>query len=90
MFNKDAEKLSLNDDHVIKTLGSIIRIASYLPTIGEVARISGLSRGVTDRALQKLCKRGYASFVKSGKNESVHRFSLEDKGIQYAYEKGLL
>lgn len=88
MFNKDAEKMTPNDTRVLNTLACILRPAGYIPAVGELARIADLPRGVCDRCLQKLCKRGYVECVAQEKGRVKFRFTLTQKGIHYVVDKG--
>ena len=86
MFNKDAEKMSKNQAHLLDTLACIARPAGYIPSVGELARIADLSSGVCDRALQVLCRRGYVECVKQERRRVKFRFMLTTKGIHYVVD----
>lgn len=73
---------------VLHALSCLHKVSGYNPTIGEIAKVAGVSYGVAYRALEKLC--GYAfiqSHVQSTKKVG-YRFSPSIAGNQFLSEKG--
>ena len=68
--------LTPNNRSVLNALSCICAPSGYKPSVGEVARIAGVARGVADRSLQKLCKMGYAKCFPQTKGRVNFRFSV--------------
>jgi len=71
--------------HAVKALHSV---SGYNPTIGEVAKVAGVSYGVSDRALQKLCGLQYVDCHKQKGKRVQYRFSSNNFGNSVLLAKG--
>ena len=81
-------RVTQNQVIVLLSLHLMHKVSGYNPTIGEVAKVAGVSYGVAYRALEKLCGFGYIrSHVQSTKKVG-YRFSDTWQGEEFLKSKG--
>lgn len=68
--------LTPNNRSVLNALACICAPSGYKPSVGEIARVAGVSRGVADRSLAKLCEMGYAKCLLQIKGRVNFRFHV--------------
>lgn len=73
---KGYKMLTPNNRSVLNALACICAPSGYKPSVGEVARVAGVARGVADRSLQKLAKMGYCKCYLQTKGRVNFRFGI--------------
>jgi len=79
--------------NVITVLAALVKvhdISGYNPTIGELARISGVSYGVANRAMEKLCGLELVAsrYSRNRANKAKYRFYPTYAGYRAFEQKG--
>jgi len=72
---------------VLRALCAVHGIAGYNPTIGEIAAIAMLSRGLVDRRLQKLTDGGYVCTDIQDEGRVRYRFMPTIEGLSFVNQK---
>lgn len=80
--------LKPNHVTVLFAVWSMRRVAGYQPTIGEIAKVCGLSYGVVDRALLFLCKASLVTCHEKKGKRVKYRFSETSGGYLTLKERG--
>lgn len=71
--------------HAVKEMHGV---SGYNPTIGEVAKVAGVSYGVADRCIIKLCELKYCECHESIGARVRYRFSSTQFGNSILLSKG--
>jgi len=82
--------MSPSHEAVLWAVGSMNRVSGYNPTIGEVAKVAGVSYGVCTRCLEKLCGAGFIETETNVKARIKYRFATTSDGSYYLVKKGRL
>lgn len=80
--------LSLNHIAILKSVAAMNSISGYNPTIGEVAKVAGVSKGIATRALEKLCGAGYIACKKLHTKKARYSFYTTYEGDKFLHELG--
>lgn len=80
--------LSPNVVQVLHAVAALHKVSGYNPTIGEVAKVAGVSYGVATRALEKLCGLQYVDCHTALTERVKYRFSSNGFGLQVLLAKG--
>lgn len=73
---------------VLYALHVMHKISGYNPTIGEIAKVAGVSYGVAYRALEKLCGLGFIRSHVQATKKVGYRFSDTWQGQEYLKSRG--
>jgi hypothetical protein len=84
----DEVHVTQNQLVVLFSLHLMHKVSGYNPTIGEVARVAGVSYGVAYRALEKLCGLGFIRSHVQAKKKVGYRFSDTWQGEAYLKSRG--
>jgi DNA-binding MarR family transcriptional regulator len=76
--------MSAQTRYIFHALDCILKPSGYRPSVGEVAKIAGVSYGVADRHLQKLCRMDLIRCLRPTHGRVRYRFMLTAKGVQYS------
>ena len=77
-------RMSAQSRAIFFALDCILKPSGYRPSVGEVAKIAGVSYGVADRHLQKLCRMDLVKCLRPMHGRVRYRFMLSSKGVQYS------
>jgi hypothetical protein len=78
-----------NQTAVLHAVYCLRCVSGYNPTIGEVAKVAGVSYGVAYRALEKLCGFGFIKTHVQLTPKIGYRFSNTSDGSFHLQTKGL-
>jgi DNA-binding MarR family transcriptional regulator len=84
MMIEPVSKMSAQTRAIFFALDCILKPSGYRPSVGEVSKIAGVSYGVADRHLQKLCRMDLVRCLKPTHGRVRYRFMLTSKGVQYS------
>lgn len=80
--------LSPNVIAVLKAVHALNSVSGYNPTIGEVAKVAGVTKGVATRALEKLCGLDYVACKKLSTKRARYSFYSTFGGDSFLSQKG--
>lgn len=80
--------LSLNHIAVLRAVAAMNSVSGYNPTIGEVAKVAGVSKGIATRALEKLCGANYVMCHKMHSKKARYSFYTTYEGDKFLSELG--
>ena len=82
--------LSNNQIAVLRAVHAMNNVSGYNPTIGEVAKVANVSKGVATRSLEKLCGLGFVTCHKMRTKKPRYSFQIIFAGLDFLISKGLL